>query len=153
MQQKNDGNKKAIVEELIAIGYTAEEALRVVRKESKEPSLEEKIRDLLLEVGMPANLQGFYYSIAAIEILFYSKKTADVSVTKEIYPTVAKQFETTASRVERSIRHAIDVAFERGNVEVLEHYFKNSCSTERGKATNSEFLYTLTYYLQLEAKK
>lgn len=153
MQQTNDITKKTIVGKLIAIGYTEEEALQIVEKESKENSLEEKTRDLLLELGMPANLQGFHYISAAIEILFYSEKTADVFLSKEIYPTVAKQFKTTAGRVERSIRHAIEVAFERGNVEVIEHYFKNSCSMERGKATNSEFLYTLTYYLQLEAKK
>ena len=154
MQQPN--NKKTLVEELIAIGYTAEEALRVVKGEAKEDkkfSLEEEIRNMLLELGIPASLQGFYYASAALEILFYSKNPADVPVTKELYPEVAKYFNTTANRVERCIRHAVEVAFERGDVEVLKHYFKNSCSMERGKATNAEFLYTLAYYLQLEENK
>ena len=101
---------------------------------------ETKIRELLKEIGMPNHLKGFEYWVVAIQIY---KKNGMSLITKEIYPQVAEIYKTTPSSVEKSMRNAIGVAFERGSEDIITKVFGNSISPKRGIATNVEFLATI----------
>ena len=104
---------------------------------SKDP--DDIIRDLLVELGVPDHLKGHKF---IVEALRYTVKHSDSipSVSKELYPAVAKTFRDTPSRVERAIRHAIEVAWERCDWDVLSKYFGNTVSSLKGRPTNGEFL-------------
>ena len=102
----------------------------------------------LLDCGIPASLAGHLYVREAI-LLDYHNAAYRRAVYKALYPDVAAYFHTTPSRVERSIRHAIEVGWSRGNIEVLEEYFGHSTNPNKGKPTNSEFIATISDYLQL----
>lgn len=97
------------------------------------------IRELLLELGIPDRLKGHRY---IVEALRYTVKHSDSmpSVSKELYPAVAKTFRETPSRVERAIRHCIDVAWDRCDLDVLAKYFGNTVSSLKGRPTNGEFI-------------
>lgn len=103
---------------------------------------------ILLDCGIPANLAGHSYVRKAI-LLEYHNVDYRGSVYKTLYPDVASFFNTTPARVERSIRHAIEVGWSRANLEVLEKYFGHSTNPDRGKPTNSEFIATIADYLRL----
>lgn len=103
---------------------------------------------ILLDCGIPASLTGHSYVRKAI-LLEYHNADYRGAVYKALYPDVASYFHTTPSRVERAIRHAIEVGWSRGNIEVLEKYFGHSTNPNRGKPTNSEFIATISDYLQL----
>ncbi len=105
----------------------------------KEKNVEEIIRRILLELGVPDHIKGQRYLVTALTIAVKDQTAVD-SMTGYLYPTVAKQYDTTSTRVERAIRHAIEVAWDRGDLEVLEQYFGNSVSRHKGKSTNSEFI-------------
>ncbi len=97
------------------------------------------ITDIIQQIGVPAHIKGYHYLREAIQ--FSIQDTALMSsVTKQLYPVVAKHFNTTASRVERAIRHAIEVAWDRGDVDILNSYFGYTIQNSRGKPTNSEFI-------------
>lgn len=96
-------------------------------------------RDLLLEMGSPDHLVGHPYVVRAI-VLIVEDRTYIDSITFGLYPQLAAQFDTTASRVERAIRHLVEVTWNRGDMAVLEHYFGNTVSPDKGKPTNGEFL-------------
>ena len=104
---------------------------------SKDP--DDIIRDLLVELGVPDHLKGHKF---IVEALRYTVKHSDSipSVSKELYPAVAKTFRDTPSRVERAIRHAIEVAWERCDLDVLAKYFGNTVSSLKGRPTNGEFI-------------
>ncbi|MBQ9517243.1 MAG: sporulation transcription factor Spo0A [Eubacterium sp.] len=102
-------------------------------------SLETLVSDIMRQIGVPAHIKGYQYLRRSI-ILCVNDKSMLSSVTKILYPTVAKEYQTTASRVERAIRHAIEVAWNRGDVEVLSSFFGYTIQAERGKPTNSEFI-------------
>lgn len=103
--------------------------------------VERKIEQLLLDIGVPTNLSGYFYLTKAIRIVVENRGICDEMRTK-MYPRIAKEMggDRTPSRVERGIRHAIEVAWERTTPEVQEKYFGNSVSFEKGKPTNSEFI-------------
>ena len=103
---------------------------------------------ILLECGIPASLTGHMYVRKAILLEYYNANYRG-AVYKALYPDVASYFHTTPSRVERAIRHAIEVGWSRGNIEVLEKYFGHSTNPNKGKPTNSEFIATISDYLQL----
>lgn len=105
----------------------------------KKASVELVTKSLLREVGIPAHIKGYRYAVAAIVILVGNPDAGD-AITKELYPGVAEMCGTTASRVERAIRHGVEVAWSRGDLDVLKEYFGNTVSGLRGKPTNSEFL-------------
>jgi len=111
--------------------------------------LTSKITNMIHEIGVPAHIKGYHYLREAILICVQNNEMIS-AVTKLLYPEVAKQFNTTASRVERAIRHAIEVAWDRGDIDVLNSYFGYTIHTERGKPTNSEFIAMLTDKLRLE---
>lgn len=114
--------------------------------------LESDITRLILEMGVPAHIKGYQYVRASIMMAIEDVEVVN-AVTKVLYPAVAKKFSTTPSRVERAIRHAIEVAWERGDLDVLHSVFGYTISTSRGKPTNSEFIALLADKLRLENKK
>lgn len=101
--------------------------------------IELEVTSLLHEIGIPAHIKGYQYLREAIFMVIQENELLG-AVTKELYPSVAAQFSTTASRVERAIRHAIEVAWSRGNIDVVNEIFGHTISAERGKPTNSEFI-------------
>ena len=115
-------------------------------------SLESVVTSIIHEIGVPAHIKGYQYLREAIII---AVKDMDVinAVTKILYPEVAKHFGTTASRVERAIRHAIEVAWDRGDLETLQKYFGYTVSNAKGKPTNSEFIAMIADRLQLQRKE
>lgn len=113
--------------------------------------LEVTITEIMHQIGVPAHIKGYQYVREAIRLSVTDPEVLN-SVTKILYPTVAKTYSTTASRVERAIRHAIEVAWDRGDVEVLNSYFGYTVQNERGKPTNSEFIAMIADKLRLKMK-
>ena len=116
------------------------------------PSLEAQVTAIIHEVGVPAHIKGYQYLREAIIIAVDDMDVIN-AVTKVLYPEVAKRFGTTASRVERAVRHAIEVAWDRGDLETLQKYFGYTVSNAKGKPTNSEFIAMIADRLQLERRK
>lgn len=112
-------------------------------------NLEIDVTNLLLEIGIPAHIKGYQYIREGIMLSFYDKNMLHY-ITKCLYPTIVKKYKTTSSSVERTIRHAIEVAFRRGNRQVLEEIFSNTICSKKTKPTNSEFIALLTDKLRLE---
>ena len=108
-------------------------------KAPMDDDIEVVVSDIMRQIGVPAHIKGYQYLRTAI-ILCTENSEMLSSVTKILYPTVAKQYGTTASRVERAIRHAIEVAWDRGDVDVLNSFFGYTIQAQRGKPTNSEFV-------------
>lgn len=120
-------------------------------KSVDKDELEILVTDIIHKIGVPAHIKGYSYLREAIIV---SVKDAEMinSVTKLLYPTIAKTFNTTASRVERAIRHAIEVAWDRGDTKVLDSYFGYTVQNQRGKPTNSEFIAMMADNLRLNVK-
>ena len=114
-------------------------------------SLELKVTEILHQIGVPAHIKGYHYLRDSI-ILSIEKPEIINAVTKQLYPTVAKKYETTSSRVERAIRHAIEVAWDRGDIDTLNSYFGYTIEQGRGKPTNSEFIAMISDKLRLQMK-
>ena len=116
-----------------------------------DSELELMVTDIIHQIGVPAHIKGYHY---LRESIILSVKNNDIinSVTKLLYPTVAKKYNTTSSRVERAIRHAIEVAWDRGDIDVLNSYFGYTIQNERGKPTNSEFIAMISDKLRLQLK-
>ena len=114
--------------------------------------LESIVTDLILHIGVPAHIKGYHYVRQAI-ILSVNDPEMINSVTKVLYPTIAKMYQTTSSRVERAIRHAIEIAWDRGDVDVLNEYFGYTINIGRGKPTNSEFIAMISDKLRLKLKR
>lgn len=109
------------------------------------------ISDIMRQIGVPAHIKGYHYLRESIMLTIQDPELMH-SVTKVLYPTVAKNNKTTASRVERAIRHAIEVAWDRGDVDVLSSYFGYTIQNTRGKPTNSEFIAMISDKLRLRSK-
>ena len=117
----------------------------------REPSLEAVVTDIIHEIGVPAHIKGYQY-LREATILTVNDMDAINAVTKVLYPAVAKKFATTPSRVERAIRHAIEVAWDRGDLEVLQKYFGYTVSNIKGKPTNSECIAMIADSLTLRRR-
>lgn len=113
--------------------------------------LEFMITEIMHQIGVPAHIKGYHYLRDAM-ILSVKDTEYINAVTKMLYPTVAKMYNTTSSRVERAIRHAIEVAWDRGNVDVLDSYFGYTINNGRGKPTNSEFIAMIADKLRLRIR-
>lgn len=113
--------------------------------------LEKDVTDMIHEIGVPAHIKGYQYLREAIMM---SVKDSDMlgSITKVLYPTIAKRYDTTSSRVERAIRHAIEVAWNRGRMETLDNLFGYTINTGKGKPTNSEFIALIADRIRLQYK-
>ncbi len=115
------------------------------------PDIEAQITKIIHQIGVPAHIKGYQYLRTAILLTVNNGEIIN-SVTKILYPTVAKQYHTTTSRVERAIRHAIEVAWDRGDIDTLNSYFGYTIQTNRGKPTNSEFIAMIADNLRLKYK-
>ncbi len=123
----------------------------ILKMNGADNSLEVTVSEIMHQIGVPAHIKGYQYLREAI-ILAVNDDEIMNSVTKLLYPTVAKTYKTTASRVERAIRHAIEVAWDRGDVDVLSSYFGYTIQNSRGKPTNSEFIAMISDKLRLKMK-
>ncbi len=121
-------------------------------QEQSDNDLKNLVTSVIHEIGVPAHIKGYQYLREAIMIAVDDMEVIN-AVTKVLYPEVARRFETTPSRVERAIRHAIEVAWDRGDLETLQKYFGYTVSNTKGKPTNSEFIAMIADRLVLEEKK
>lgn len=117
----------------------------------KTADLETIVTDVIHQIGIPAHIKGYHYLRQAI-ILSVNDPEMLESITKLLYPTIAREFSTTPSRVERAIRHAIETAWDRGDVDVLTSMFGYTINVNKGKPTNSEFIALITDKLRLKLK-
>ena len=118
---------------------------------SREADVEAMVTSMIHEIGVPAHIKGYQYLREAIIIAVNDMEVIN-AITKVLYPQVAKTFATTPSRVERAIRHAIEVAWDRGDLETLQRFFGYTVSNTKGKPTNSEFIALIADKLQLQLK-
>lgn len=131
--------------------------IQTVKKETKTPvasvypenTLEADITSIIREIGIPAHIKGYQYIREAIMMTVNDMNLLNY-ITKLLYPTIAKKYKTTSSSVERAIRHAIEVAWNRGKIDVLEEMFGYTISAGKGKPTNSEFIALIADKLRLE---
>ncbi|MBQ8878325.1 MAG: sporulation transcription factor Spo0A [Lachnospiraceae bacterium] len=133
---------------------TAEKSGNEIKVAESKPTydLERDVTDMIHEIGVPAHIKGYQYLREAIMM---SVDDSDMlgSITKILYPTIAGKYQTTSSRVERAIRHAIEVAWNRGRMETLDSLFGYTISTGKGKPTNSEFIALIADKIRLQYKK
>lgn len=120
-----------------------------IKKEEETRDLEQDVTDMIHEIGVPAHIKGYQYLREAI-MMSVEDTTMLSSITKILYPTIAKRFGTTPSRVERAIRHAIEVAWSRGRMETLDALFGYTINTGKGKPTNSEFIALIADRIRLK---
>ena len=118
---------------------------------SSQPNIETMVTNIIHEIGVPAHIKGYQYLREAIMIAVEDMDVIN-AITKVLYPQVAKTFQTTPSRVERAIRHAIEVAWDRGDLDTLQRFFGYTVSNTKGKPTNSEFIALIADKLQLQLK-
>ncbi len=122
-----------------------------VPKGESDPDIETQVTRIIHQIGVPAHIKGYQYLRTAILLTIRDSDMIN-SVTKVLYPSVAKKYQTTTSRVERAIRHAIEVAWDRGDVDTLNSYFGYTIQNTRGKPTNSEFIAMIADNLRLKYK-
>ena len=128
------------------------ESQRVVPiRRTDKTSIESMVTNIIHEIGVPAHIKGYQYLREAIIIAVNDMDVIN-AITKVLYPQVAKTFQTTPSRVERAIRHAIEVAWDRGDLDTLQRFFGYTVSNTKGKPTNSEFIALIADKLQLQLK-
>ena len=133
------------------------ERIRIIRDCSGDcvpllPELEEQVTDMLHEIGMPAHVIGYQYLRHAIQMVVEDNDAIN-AVTKVLYPGVAKHFGSTPARVERAIRNAIELAWSRGDMDVLRRFFGYTIASSKGKPTNSEFIALLSDKIRLQRKR
>lgn len=118
---------------------------------SKPRNLDVAVTNIIHEMGVPAHIKGYHYLREAI-LCVINEVNLLGAVTKELYPMIAQKYQTTPSRVERAIRHAIELAWDRGNIEMMTKFFGYTINLERGKPTNSEFIAMVADKLRIESK-
>ena len=121
------------------------------KRGDKYPGLKIEVTEILHQIGVPAHIKGYHYLRDSIIMAVEDPEIIN-AVTKQLYPSVAKTYETTSSRVERAIRHAIEVAWARGDVDILNSYFGYTIQNTRGKPTNSEFIAMISDKLSLKLR-
>jgi two-component system response regulator (stage 0 sporulation protein A) len=125
--------------------------IEINNKDDKEKNLEAMVTNIIHEVGVPAHIKGYQYLRDGIMMVVDDIEVIN-QITKQLYPELAKKYKTTPSRVERAIRHAIEVAWGRGQLEAVENIFGYTVSASKGKPTNSEFIAMIADKLRLELK-
>ncbi len=140
----------ALVERLEEIRGAGAQRKQAVRSLGHD-SIETMVTNIIHEIGVPAHIKGYQYLREAIIIAVGDMDVIN-AITKVLYPQVAKTFQTTPSRVERAIRHAIEVAWDRGDLDTLQRFFGYTVSNTKGKPTNSEFIALIADKLQLQLK-
>ena len=134
------------MEEICSVG-----AKREKERPGQGPDIETMVTNVIHEIGVPAHIKGYQYLREAIIIAVGDMEVIN-AITKVLYPQVAKTFSTTPSRVERAIRHAIEVAWDRGDLDTLQRFFGYTVSNTKGKPTNSEFIALIADRLQLQLR-
>ena len=137
------------------VGSLLEQLRRACTSEAEEDpdrALERMVTEVIHEVGVPAHIKGYQYVREAIVIAVQDMDVIN-AVTKVLYPEVARRYATTPSRVERAVRHAIEVAWDRGDIETLQRYFGYTVSNAKGKPTNSEFIAMIADRIRLQGRK
>ncbi len=144
-------NPESVAKRIIRLSNWKNEKARKGGDNDINGDIDVVISDIMRQIGVPAHIKGYQYLRTSIKL---SVDDAEMlgSVTKLLYPTVAKMYDTTASRVERAIRHAIEVAWDRGDVDVLSSYFGYTIQSQRGKPTNSEFIAMIADKLKLSMR-
>jgi len=141
-------------EELNTVFVTKEQKSSYIRlnpNNSAEDNLEVSVTNLIHEVGVPAHIKGYQYLREALIMAVYDEEVIN-QITKTLYPDIARKYKTTSSRVERAIRHAIEIAWERGKLETVQSLFGYTVNLSKGKPTNSEFIAMIADKLRLELK-
>ena len=123
-----------------------------IQDADRQHSMESRVTAIIHEIGVPAHIKGYHYLREAI-LYCIDNIEAINAVTKILYPEVAKRYNTTPSRVERAVRHAIEVAWDRGDLDTLQKYFGYTVSNIKGKPTNSEFIAMISDRLRLQQKE
>ncbi|MBQ8726915.1 MAG: sporulation transcription factor Spo0A [Oscillospiraceae bacterium] len=144
-----------VIKKPFGVQTLVEKAISVskeINQQKDEINMEVIVTEIIHQIGVPAHIKGYHYLREAIVISVYDEEMLE-SVTKILYPTVAKRFDTTSSRVERAIRHAIEIAWDRGDVDTLNSYFGYTVNTGKGKPTNSEFIALISDKLRLRYKR
>ncbi|NLK44679.1 MAG: sporulation transcription factor Spo0A [Tissierellia bacterium] len=127
----------------------SKEVYPVNKPQQTESNLEARITKIIHEIGIPAHIKGYLYLREAITMVVEDMDFLG-AITKELYPTIASKYNTTASRVERAIRHAIEVAWTRGRIDTINQLFGYTVNNSKGKPTNSEFIALIADKLRLE---
>lgn len=127
------------------------EGKQALQKTEDNKALEVRVTEVIHQVGVPAHIKGYQYLREAI-MMAVEDMEAVSAITKVLYPSIAKKFKTTSSRVERAIRHAIEVAWDRGDIETLQSYFGYTVSGLKGKPTNSEFISMIADRMRLQMR-
>ncbi|MCX7842777.1 MAG: sporulation transcription factor Spo0A [Clostridia bacterium] len=145
IRQLKDINQAVVIKS----DYSSE--IRQVHHVSAPKNIEAEVTSIMHEIGVPAHIKGYQYLRDAIMMVI---KDLDIinSITKQLYPTIAREYNTTPSRVERAIRHAIEVAWSRGQIDTIDSLFGYTVSIGKGKPTNSEFIAMVADKLRLELK-
>lgn len=153
----------SILDELIAKGQTFQVTITVpvtnskelVSEENVEPEpkfdVEQMVTDAIHDIGIPAHIKGYRYVRDAIIMAVNDVHILD-GITKILYPNIAKKYDTTPSRVERAIRHGVEVAWSRGNIGTIEQIFGYTVNVEKGKPTNSEFIALLADNIRMKCR-
>lgn len=150
-------NYSDIIEKILQISYKSQlnsskdQNPKEIINYSNNSNMEVKITEILHQIGVPAHIKGYHYLRNSIMMSIENPEIIN-SVTKQLYPSVAHNFETTSSRVERAIRHAIEVAWDRGDIDILNSYFGYTIHNSRGKPTNSEFIAMISDRLRLSLR-
>jgi len=129
--------------------FTEHQFVEQPQQVKREVDLEAKITDIMHDIGVPAHIKGYLYLREAIMMVYEDIELLG-SITKILYPDIAKKYNTTASRVERAIRHAIEVAWNRGNIDSITELFGYTINVSKAKPTNSEFIAMVADKLRLE---
>ena len=145
---------KALIEKIEVLGNEKrkeEPKPEVPTADDGDHEIETQVTKIIHQIGIPAHIKGYQYLRTAILLTIRDNEIIN-SVTKILYPSVAKKYQTTTSRVERAIRHAIEVAWDRGDIDTLNSYFGYTIQNSRGKPTNSEFIAMIADNLRLKYK-
>ena len=142
---------EAVSERLGDILRAEDEKIKA-RQHRSEVNMEAMVTSVIHEIGVPAHIKGYQYLREAIMIAVEDMEVIN-AITKVLYPRVAKAYSTTPSRVERAIRHAIEVAWDRGDLDTLQRFFGYTVSNTKGKPTNSEFIALIADRLQLQIRE
>jgi len=144
-------NLESLCDHIHSIATARNKGMHATSENQPSADIETQVTKIIHQIGVPAHIKGYQYLRTAI-LMTVNDSDIINSVTKVLYPSVAKQYRTTTSRVERAIRHAIEVAWDRGDVDTLNSYFGYTIQNNRGKPTNSEFIAMIADNLRLRYK-
>ena len=142
---------KPVPQKMIPVKESKPEFVEINTEISSEDKLEIKVTNVIHEIGVPAHIKGYQYLRDGIMMVVNNIEVIN-QITKQLYPDLAKKYKTTPSRVERAIRHAIEVAWNRGQLETVEAIFGYTVNSNKGKPTNSEFIAMIADKLRLDLK-